>query len=106
MTRTMLLAVAAAAALALPAQAAQIKLMASGAMSHALQEIGDDFAKKNGHTIEYTVSTTGVLQDKLRGGEKADIIESHLKAWMRWRKRNWSIPQAASKSPRRSSASQ
>src|SRR5262245_40953085 len=57
------------------ASAAQLKMMASGAMAHALQEIGDDFAKKNGHTIEYTVSTTGVLQDKLRAGEKADIIE-------------------------------
>jgi molybdate transport system substrate-binding protein len=57
------------------ATAAQVKMMASGAMAHALQEIGDDFAKKNGHTIEYTVSTTGVLQGKLRAGEKADIIE-------------------------------
>ena len=78
MTKTSALAFAAAMALAIPAtsaQAAAIKLMASGAMAHALQEIGDDFAKKNGHTIEYTVSTTGVLQDKLRGGEKADIIE-------------------------------
>lgn len=57
------------------AYAAQVKMMASGAMAHALQDIGDDFAKKNGHTIEYTVSTTGVLQGKLRAGEKADIIE-------------------------------
>ena len=57
------------------AQAAQVKMMASGAMAHALQEIGDDFAKKNGHSIEYAVSTTGVLQDRLRKGEKADIIE-------------------------------
>src|SRR5262249_51869080 len=71
------LVVAAGFALALnaPAQAAQIKMMASGAMAHALQEIGDDYAKKNSHTMHDVVSTTGVLQDKLRGGEKADIIE-------------------------------
>jgi molybdate transport system substrate-binding protein len=77
MLRYSALAIAAIVPFALtsPAQAAQIKMMASGAMSHALQDIGNEFAKKNGHTIEYTVSTTGVLQDKLRGGEKADIIE-------------------------------
>jgi molybdate transport system substrate-binding protein len=70
-----LLAAAALAVLAVPAHAAEITLMASGAMAHALQDIGNDFAKKNGHTIAYTVSTTGVLQGKLRSGEKADVIE-------------------------------
>jgi molybdate transport system substrate-binding protein len=75
MLRYSALAIAAVVVASAPAQAAQIKLMASGAMAHALQDIGDEFAKKNGHTIEYVVSTTGVLQDRLRGGEKADVIE-------------------------------
>src|SRR5258708_39913344 len=56
------------------AQAAELKVLASGAMSHALQEISEDFAKQNGHTLAFTAGTTGVLQDKARAGEKADII--------------------------------
>lgn len=76
MSKYSTLAIAALVPFALaPAQAAQVKMMASGAMAHALEEIGNGFAKKNGHSIEYVVSTTGVLQDRLRGGEKADVIE-------------------------------
>src|SRR6476620_10712337 len=57
------------------ASAAELTVLASGAMSHALQEISEDFAHKNGHTLAFTAGTTGVLQDKARAGEKADIIE-------------------------------
>lgn len=59
----------------LSAHAAQLKVMVSGAMAHALQEIATDFAKKNGHTLDFFVSTTGVVQDKVRAGEKADVVE-------------------------------
>jgi len=55
--------------------AAEIKVYVSGAMAHALEEISKDFAKKNGHTIDFVVGTTGVLQDRVRKGEKADLIE-------------------------------
>ena len=55
--------------------AAEMKVLASGAMSHALQEISEDFVRKNGHTLDFTAGTTGVLQDKARAGEKADLIE-------------------------------
>lgn len=57
------------------AQAAPLTVMASGAMSHALQEISADFARKNGQMLDFVAGTTGVLQDKVRGGEKTDIIE-------------------------------
>ncbi len=57
------------------AHAAQLEVKASGAMSHALQEVSEDFARKNGHTLNFVAGTTGVLQDKLRKGEKTDIIE-------------------------------
>ena len=56
-------------------EAAEMKVLASGAMSHALQEISEDFVRKNGHTLAFTAGTTGVLQDKARAGEKADLIE-------------------------------
>jgi len=55
--------------------AAELKVLVSGAMAHALEEISKDFAKKNGHTIDFIVGTTGVLQDRVRKGEKADLIE-------------------------------
>src|SRR5439155_15211946 len=56
-------------------EAAEMKILASGAMSHALQEISEDFVRKNGHTLDFVAGTTGVLQDKARAGEKADLIE-------------------------------
>src|SRR3979409_100481 len=57
------------------ANATQLKVLISGAMAHALEEISQDFARKNGHTLDFQVGTTGVLQDKVRAGEKADLIE-------------------------------
>ena len=57
------------------AHAAQLKVMVSGAMAHALQDISEDFAKKNGHTLDFVVGTTGVIQEKVRAGEKADVVE-------------------------------
>jgi len=57
------------------ARAVELKVLVSGAMAHALEEISQDFARKNGHTLDFQVGTTGVLQDRVRKGEKADIIE-------------------------------
>lgn len=57
------------------AQSAQVKVMVSGAMAHALEEISQDFTRKNGHTLDFVVGTTGVIQDKVRAGEQGDIIE-------------------------------
>jgi molybdate transport system substrate-binding protein len=57
------------------AQAAQLKVLVSGAMAHALEEVSKDFAKKNGHTLDFFASTTGVVQDKVRAGEQADVVE-------------------------------
>ncbi|HEX3487507.1 MAG TPA: molybdate ABC transporter substrate-binding protein [Micropepsaceae bacterium] len=57
------------------ANAAQVKVMVSGAMAHALQQVSEDFAKKNGHTLDFFASTTGVVQDKVRAGEKVDVVE-------------------------------
>src|SRR3954469_14894466 len=61
--------------LASAANATQVKVMVSGAMAHALEEVSKDFAKKNGHTLDFVVGTTGVIQDKVRAGERADVIE-------------------------------
>ena len=77
MLKKSLLMLAASVLLLLPAavSAAELKVLVSGAMAHALEEISQDFARKNGHTLDFQVGTTGVLQDKVRKGEKADVIE-------------------------------
>jgi molybdate transport system substrate-binding protein len=77
MPRNWIIAAIAAASLlsATSAHAAQVKVLVSGAMAHALQEVAEDFAKKNGHMLDFQVGTTGVVQDKVRMGEKADIVE-------------------------------
>ena len=76
--RKTVLTIATAASLAFAtagAFAAELKVYVSGAMAHALEEISQDFVKKNGHTLDFVVGTTGVLQDRVRKGEKADVIE-------------------------------
>jgi molybdate transport system substrate-binding protein len=78
MLKKSLLPLSAAAVLVLAsanAQAAQLKVMVSGAMAHALQEVSEDYAKKNGHMLDFFVSTTGIVQDKVRAGEKVDVVE-------------------------------
>ena len=56
------------------ASAADMKLLVGGAMQEPFREVGAEFAKKNGHKLEFTVDTTGLLQKRLREGAKADII--------------------------------
>ena len=61
-------------AMASSAEAAQLKLLVGGAMSQPFKEMGAEFSKKTGNTLDFTIDTTGALQNRLRAGEKADII--------------------------------
>src|SRR5215472_13302630 len=56
------------------ANAADMKLLVGGAMQEPFREVGAEFAKRNGHKLDFTVDTTGLLQKRLREGAKADII--------------------------------
>jgi molybdate transport system substrate-binding protein len=56
------------------AHAAELKLLVGGAMAEPVKKLSDDFARKSGHTINFTTNTTGALQTKIRGGEKGDVI--------------------------------
>ena len=56
------------------ADAAQMKLLVGGSMQEPFKEVGADFSKKTGNTLDFVVDTTGALQKRLRAGEKADII--------------------------------
>ena len=60
---------------AFSAGAAPLKVMVSGAMAHAIQQIAEDFAKKHGDTLDFAVGTTGMLQDRIHKGEKPDFVE-------------------------------
>ena len=73
----MLKTTALAAVLALSAagaQGAEMKLLIGGSMAAPFKEVGAEFAKRSGNTVDYTFDTTGALLKKLRQGEKADIV--------------------------------
>jgi molybdate transport system substrate-binding protein len=57
------------------AEAAPLKVMVSGAMAHAIQQIAEPLAGKLGDTLEFAVGTTGTLQDRIHKGEKPDLVE-------------------------------
>jgi molybdate transport system substrate-binding protein len=73
--RTML-AFAAAIPLVLAAQvqAAELKIFVGGAMTETLKKIGADFERTSGNTLDFVSDTTGSLQNRLRAGEKADVV--------------------------------
>ena len=56
------------------ANAAELKLLIGGAMQEPFREVGAAYAKKSGNTLDFTVDTTGALQNKLRAGAPADLI--------------------------------
>jgi molybdate transport system substrate-binding protein len=65
------LAVLAAAA---PAEAAEIKVAAGGAAQEAIVELAAAFKKKTGHEVKGTYAPMGTLANKLKAGEKADLL--------------------------------
>jgi len=75
MSKTAVLAVAISAALlGAPAQAAEITVFATGSMADPLKEVSKDFTKATGHTLRFNLGTTGGVMNKLKAGEKGDVI--------------------------------
>jgi len=69
------LAIAAAVSLAVvQAQAADIRIFVGGAMTETITKIGEAFAKSGGHKLDIVSDTTGALVNKLKAGEKADVL--------------------------------
>jgi len=56
------------------ADAAEIKVFVGGAMTETVEKIGADFAKSSGNTLSYVSDTTGSLLNRLKAGEKADVL--------------------------------
>ena len=61
-------------AAALPASAAEIKVIAAGAVRGIVAGMIDDYAKQTGHTFSFTVGPTGRLRTIIASGERADLI--------------------------------
>src|SRR5882757_10550328 len=75
MRKVSLVAVAISAALLVfPARAAELTIFATGSMADPLKEVGEDFTHQTGHTLRFSLGTTGGVLNKLKAGEKGDVI--------------------------------
>jgi len=56
------------------ASAAEVKVFVGGAMTETVEKIGADYAKASGNSMSYVSDTTGALLNRLKAGEKADVL--------------------------------
>ncbi len=75
MTKTPLFTIAAAIMLATThVDAAELKVFVGGAMTETVQKIGAEFARSSGNKLDYVSDTTGALMNRLKAGEKPDVL--------------------------------
>ena len=55
-------------------QAVELKILATGSMAEPLKKLGEQFTHNTGHTLSFSLGTTGVVLNKLKSSEKADVI--------------------------------
>ena len=81
MWKTSLFALALGAPLlAASAQAAELTVFATGSMADPLKEVGEDFTHRSGHTLKFVLGTTGAVMNRLKAGEKGDVIVISVEA--------------------------
>ncbi len=56
------------------ADAAELTVFATGSMADPLKELAADFTHATGNTIQFSLGTTGSVLNKLKSGEKGDVI--------------------------------
>src|SRR5215813_7550908 len=59
---------------AAPSGAADLRVLGAGPVEHTFKELVPAFTKATGHKAEGTFDTVGVIERKLKAGEKADVI--------------------------------
>jgi molybdate transport system substrate-binding protein len=64
----------AALAAAVPANAAEINVIAAGAVRGVVGGMIDDYAKSSSHKFSFTVGPTGLLRETIASGKAADLI--------------------------------
>src|SRR5579871_1476760 len=75
MHKSLLVSLALAAGLAAaPAKAVELTIFATGSMADPLKELGDEFTHQTGNTLKFNLGTTGGVMNKLKAGEKGDVI--------------------------------
>jgi molybdate transport system substrate-binding protein len=70
----LVLAAAIGAALAVPAFAAELKVISAGAVRGVVGGMIDEYSLKTGHKFRFTVGPTGLLRTAIESGEPADLI--------------------------------
>lgn len=58
---------------AMPAMAAEIKIVSAEAVRGALESVAAQYTKDTGNTVAFSFSTAGQVRDKVQAGEAADI---------------------------------
>ena len=74
MLRCLAATFAVATILALPASAAEIKVISAGAVRSVIAGMIEDHRKRTGDTFDFTVGTTGQLRDVIASGKPADLL--------------------------------
>jgi molybdate transport system substrate-binding protein len=72
-----MLSLAIVAAVAMPgagARAAALKVMSAGAVSDALKNLAADYTKASGVRVDLVFGNVGMIQERLKAGEAADIV--------------------------------
>jgi molybdate transport system substrate-binding protein len=69
-----LLAAFSAALGAIPAAAADLKVISAGAVRGLIAEIIDDYSRQTGQKFDFTIGTTGQLRNIIASGQHADLI--------------------------------
>jgi len=59
---------------AAPAKAVELTIFATGSMADPLKELGEAFTHQTGNTLKFNLGTTGGVMNKLKAGEKGDVI--------------------------------
>ncbi|AMN40274.1 molybdate ABC transporter substrate-binding protein [Rhodoplanes sp. Z2-YC6860] len=59
---------------ALPAGAAEVNVIAAGAVRGIVGGMIDDYAKQTGHKFNFTVGPTGMLRDAIASGKPTDLV--------------------------------
>jgi molybdate transport system substrate-binding protein len=75
MTRRLTSLIAMAAALlATPVGAADLKVISAGAVRGLIAQVIDDYSKQTGQKFDFTIGTTGQLRNIIATGQHADLI--------------------------------
>jgi molybdate transport system substrate-binding protein len=59
---------------AAPASAADVKVIAAGAVRGLIAQIIDDYSHQTGQKFDFTIGTTGQLRNIIASGEHADLV--------------------------------